>query len=65
MPDVSLFPMICNVLNINLNELFSGKQLSDTDYKQKAEENIMNLIKESETIKKNIIGSEVLGKSKK
>lgn len=64
MPDVSLFPMICDALKINLNELFSGKRLSDTDYKQKAEENIMNLIKESETIKKNIIGSEVLGKSK-
>ncbi len=64
MPDVSLFPTICDVLKINLNELFSGKRLSDADYKQKAEENIMNLIKESETIKKNIIGSEVLGESK-
>lgn len=64
MPDISLFPAICNTLKINLNELFSGEKLTDADYKQKAEENMMNLIKESEALKKNIIGSKVLGESK-
>ena len=54
---------ICDVLKINLNELFSGKKLTDTDYKQKAEENMMKLIKETGSMKKNIVGGEVLGQS--
>ncbi len=53
---------ICEILKINLNELFSGEKLTDADYKKKAEENIMNLIEEAEKMKKNIVGGKVLGK---
>ena len=63
MPDISLMPPICEILKINLNELFSGEKLTDADYKQKAEENMMKLIKEAEAMKKNIVGSEDLGQS--
>lgn len=63
MPDVSLMMPVCETLKINLNELFSGEKLTDTDYKIKAEENMMNLVKEKEEIKKNIVGGEVLGQA--
>ena len=36
MPDISLMLPICNILKINLNELFSGEKLTDADYKRKA-----------------------------
>lgn len=47
-PEVSLLLPLCNELDITVNELLSAKRLSDDSYKQKAEENIMNLIKEKE-----------------
>ncbi len=47
-PEVSLLLPLCNELDITVNELLSANRLSDDNYKQKAEENIMNLIKEKE-----------------
>lgn len=52
-PEVSLLLPLCNELDITVNELLSAKQLSSDNYKQKAEENIMNLIKEREANKHN------------
>ncbi|MBP7402275.1 MAG: methyltransferase domain-containing protein [Clostridia bacterium] len=61
-PDLSLMVPLCETLNINLNELFSGEKLTDADYKRKAEENIMILIEEAEKTKKNIVGGKDMGK---
>lgn len=61
MPELSLMKPVCEILEINLNELFSGEKLTDADYKKKAEENMLNLIKKAETTKKNIVGGKVLG----
>lgn len=47
-PEVSLLLPLCDGLNITVNELLSGKRLSEDNYKQEAENNIMNLIKEKE-----------------
>lgn len=60
LPDVSLMMPLCDALGINVNELLSGERLSDADYKKKAEENIMNLVKEKEESKKNIILSVIV-----
>ena len=60
MPDLSIMMPLCKKLKINLNELFSGKRLTDIDYKKKAEENILKLIEEADNIKKNIVGGKVL-----
>lgn len=48
MPDVSLLQPLCNVLDISLNELFSGEHISAEEYKGKAEENISKLFKEKQ-----------------
>lgn len=45
LPEVSLMMPLCETLNISVNELLSGERLVDTDYKNKAEENMMNLLK--------------------
>lgn len=63
MPEVSLMLPVCEALKININELFSGEKLTDAEYKDKAEENMMNLAKEKEEIKKNIVGGKVLGQA--
>ncbi|MBD5157982.1 MAG: methyltransferase domain-containing protein [Butyrivibrio sp.] len=61
MPELSFMQPICKILKISLNELFSGEILTDADYKRKAEENMITLVKEAEKIKKNIVGGRVLG----
>lgn len=60
MPEVSLMLPLCEALHINLNELFSGEKLTDTNYKKKAEENMMNLVREKEESKKKIIISVIV-----
>lgn len=57
MPDIPLMLPICEILKINLNELFSGEKLTDADYKLKADENMLKLIKEANSMKKNIADS--------
>ena len=44
MPDLSLFKPLCEELNITINELLSGEKISDDQYEEKFEENIMNTI---------------------
>lgn len=61
MPELSFMQPICEILKIDLNELFAGEKLTDADYKEKAEENIITLVEEAERIKKNIVGGKVLG----
>ena len=44
MPDVSIYKPLCDELNITINELLSGKKLSEKEYQEKLEENIVNTI---------------------
>jgi len=44
-PDTSLILPLCNELEINANELLSGEKITDENYKQKAEENIIETLK--------------------
>jgi transcriptional regulator with XRE-family HTH domain len=52
LPDITRLKPLCDALNINVNELLSGENLSDEGYSLKAEENIMALMKENEITKK-------------
>lgn len=61
MPEVSLMLPLCKALGINVNELLTGEKLTDSDYKKKAEENMMDLVKEKEESKKKIMLSVVVG----
>ncbi len=48
LPEVSLMLPLCEILKINVNELLSGKRLSEDNYQSKAEENLASLVKEKE-----------------
>lgn len=55
LPEVSLMLPLCELLGINVNELLSGDRLDEKRYYEKAEENIMDLLKEKAEAKKKII----------
>lgn len=62
LPEVSLMLPLCEKLGININELLTGERIPDEDYKKKAEENIMDIMREKEeNIKKIIIEAIVCG----
>lgn len=44
MPDLSLFKPLCKELNISLNDLLSGEVVTEKEYQEKLEENIINTI---------------------
>lgn len=48
LPEVSTLMPLCEAVGISINELLSGERLSEENYKKKAEENMMLLIKEKE-----------------
>ena len=60
-PDITYLEALCNSLDISVNELLSGERLTDESYSEKAEENIMALMKENKSNKKGIRWRIVLG----
>ena len=60
-PDIAFMDSLCNALDITMNELLSGKRLTETEYLGKAEDNIMALMKDSKSIKVKAVGQCVLG----
>ena len=47
-PDTAIMSELCEVLGISVNELLSGEKLSMDNYNGKAEENMVNLLKDKE-----------------
>ena len=47
-PDTAIMSELCEVLGISVNELLSGEKLSVDNYNGKAEENMVNLLKDTE-----------------
>ena len=60
-PEVSLLIPLCSELDIKVNELLSGERVSEEQYRKKAEENMVNLVKEAQENKKKIILSVMVG----
>ena len=52
-PEVSLLLPLCEELDVTVNELLTGERVSEEDYRKKAEENMVNLVKEAQESKKN------------
>lgn len=61
LPEVSLMLPLCETLGITVNDLLSGQTVTDTDYKKKAEENMMDLMKENQENKQRFALSMVCG----
>ena len=54
LPEVALMLPLCEILGVSVNELLSGERLSDSDYRKKTEDNMMDLMKEREQNKKKV-----------
>ncbi len=61
LPEVSLMLPLCETLNITVNDLLSGERVCEVDYQKKAEENMMNLMKENQENKKRMALSVICG----
>lgn len=55
LPEVGLMLPLCDALKISVNELLSAERLDEKQYFKKAEENIMDLLKEKAEAKKKIV----------
>lgn len=61
LPEVSLMLPLCQQLDISVNDLLSGERVAGSEYQRKAEENMMDLMKENEENKKRFYVSIVCG----
>ncbi len=61
LPEVSLMLPLCGELQITVNDLLSGERVSSTNYQKKAEENMMELMKENEENKRRMVLSVICG----
>lgn len=55
LPEVSLMLPLCASLDITVNDLLSGERVGSTNYQKKAEENMMDLMKENEENRRRMI----------
>lgn len=61
LPEVGLMLPLCAALHITVNDLLSGERVSEPDYQQKAEKNMMELIKENQENKTRMALATVCG----
>ena len=54
LPEISLMLPLCEVLHISVNELLSGERLQTSEYKKKAEKNIMSLMEQRQQSKRSL-----------
>jgi len=47
LPDASLYKPLCEVLDITFNELFSGERIKEENYKEVADNNLLNALENS------------------
>ena len=48
MPDLSIMPDLCELLGISVNELLTGEHIEMEDYRNTAEQNLLELTKKAE-----------------
>ena len=60
-PEASLLLPLCNELEITVNELLTGERISKQNYKKKAEENMVNMIREKEENKQKLLLTTMIG----
>lgn len=61
LPEVSLMLPLCVALGITVNDLLSGERVGEGDYRKKAEENMMELVRENAQNRQRLLQSIVCG----
>ena len=60
MPDSSIIPILCKILNITINDLFSGKTVDMKDKEKILENNLLELKKQKEEADKRLLNFEII-----
>lgn len=60
MPDAGIIPKLCKILNITINDLFSGEVIDMKEYDIKVEENLLEIKKEKEESDKKMLKLEYI-----
>ena len=61
LPDVLLMLPLCAALGITVNDLLSGERVGEGDYRKKAEENMMELVRENAENRQRLLQSIACG----
>ena len=54
LPDASIMPELCAILDININELFSGERIGMDQYQEMAEQHLLEMRKAEELTNRKI-----------
>ncbi len=60
MPDASIMLELCNLLKISVNELLTGEHIAMENYKEKAEENLLELQAKEVKAQKSLFRTELV-----
>ena len=59
MPDSGIIPELCEILNITINDLFSGETVDVKNKEKKLEENLLDMIKLKQEKDKQLLNLEI------
>ena len=59
LPDTSIMPQLCQILNISLNDLFSGEVVPMDNYSEQLERNLLEMTKQKEAADKHLLSLEI------
>lgn len=60
LPDSGTMPTLCKILNITINDLFSGEKVDMNNYHEKAEQNLLAMQKLKEEADKRLLRTETI-----
>lgn len=60
LPDASIMPELCEFLKININELFTGERLGMDQYKDMAEQHLLEMRRQEEQTNKKLLSLETV-----
>ena len=60
LPDSSIMPALCDILQITINDLLSGEVVTLDNYNKELENNLLEMIKQKELSDKRLLSAEVL-----
>ena len=59
-PDTETLPLLCEALNVSINEILNGEKIKNEDYTQKAEEKLLEMKKQKENSDKHLLTMEIV-----
>ena len=60
LPDAAIMPELCDILNININDLFSGERIGMDQYQEMAEQHLLEMRKAEDLTNRKLLSLEVV-----